>query len=95
MKSTKSGVGVMKEEVGLDYQIAKPSEGTEVLKQRQLLKEIAEKHAQWCQKLDRHLLSHVSGCQLCPIHCYPPLNKKTTRESGRRIGKLSSLTKKE
>ena len=58
----------------------------EVTDQRRLMWEIAEKHVEWCRKLDKHLLSHVTDCSLCPIHCLGPVNKKITRESGRKVG---------
>ena len=58
----------------------------EVTDQRRLMWEIAEKHVEWCRKPDKHLLSHVTDCSLCPIHCLGPVNKKITRESGRKVG---------
>ena len=70
------------------YRLPPPSNVlNEFEEQRRLLKELLEKTLQWHQKLDKHLLSFVQGCQFCPVHCFVPLNKKIKRDCGRMIGK--------
>lgn len=61
----------------------------QILEQRKNLLEIVEKHSEWTQKLDKHVLGHVTACNLCPIHCYGLLAKKISRQSGRKIGNSS------
>ena len=57
---------------GGDYQIAQqPLTDEALFKQKELLRDIVEEHMQWCQKLERQLLSHVS--RLCPEQYYTAL----------------------
>ena len=65
------------------YRLPPPSNVlNEFEEQRRLLKELLEKTLQWHQKLDKHLLSFVQGCQVCPVHCFVPLNKKLREIAG-------------
>ena len=85
-----SELKIEQEDIGVDYEVVKPTQDCELLEQRQLLKDIVEKYVQWAKKIDVHLLKHVTGCKLCPEHCYAVLSKKIKRECGRKI----SSTKK-
>lgn len=61
----------------------------QILEQRKNLLEIVKKHSEWTHKLEKHVLGHVTSCNLCPVHCYGLLAKQISRQSGRKIGNTS------
>ena len=89
-KEQVSELKIEQEDIGVDYEVAKPVQDCELLEQRSQLKDIVEKYVQWAKKIDVHLLKHITGCKLCPGYCYAVLSKKVKRECGRKI----SSTKK-
>lgn len=71
-------IKIVKQGHDVDYKVVPSSSSEpdrEFAEQRRLLSDILEKHVQWCQKLDKHLLSHVTDCEFCPIHCLGPQQK--------------------
>lgn len=59
----------------------------ELLRRREYISQIVEKHADLLSKLDKHLLQPTHKCEMCPVHCLAILNKTIRRTKGRKINK--------